>query len=387
MKKNVKIIIALLILFHFSIESSYAANDRKYIVNFKDTVDYSVFEKHNIEVIDAYNYQSSVLVVMDASSKNKLLKSDKINFIEEDILVAGSWVGDSEMNPLEKNYLLLNEKQSPSWGFNSINIQTFHDQDLKGQGIKVGIMDSGIDYNHPDLKVYGGENFVYGEDSDFIDEAGHGTHVAGIVAAIDNSIGTVGVAPESELYAIKVLNSRGIGNLGSIISGIEWAVANKIDVLNMSIAIPNESKALTNALKIANKNNILMVASAGNTGHSDKGSITNPANTKYVIATGSINEDGTQSYFSAVGKELDIMAPGENILSTVPNGYMKSSGTSMAAPHISGLAALILENEPGLSPNKANKILLDSTSKKKVDKFIFGNGIIDANITYEILIN
>lgn len=205
-----------------------------------------------------------------------------------------------------------------------------------GQGVRVGVIDTGIDTSHSDLKVWGGISYVP-RVSSYKDDNGHGTHVAGTIAAIDNSIGVVGVAPEAMLYAIKVLDKRGSGYLSSVVQGINWSIDHDMDVINMSLGANVGSVTLEQALIDAEGAGIIAVSAAGNDGAAVDFPGAYPSN----LAIGAIDTNNVIAYFSSRGPELDFVAPGVNIRSTyMGNTYKSLSGTSMATPHVAGLAAL-----------------------------------------------
>lgn len=217
-----------------------------------------------------------------------------------------------------------------------------------GDPVKVAIVDTGIDRTHPDLQanLMGGYNAINPALS-WTDDNGHGTHVAGIVAAIDNTIGVIGVAPNADLYGVKVLNKRGSGYVSDIIEGIDWAIANDIDVINMSLGSTSYSATFEAACTRAIDAGIVVVAAAGNAGTSG-GAVSYPARYPGVIAVSATDSSNTLAYFSSWGPDVDIAAPGVSILSTYKGGtYATMSGTSMASPHVAGVAALILTQPDG----------------------------------------
>ena len=219
----------------------------------------------------------------------------------------------------------------------------------------------------------GGISFVDGT-TDYLDDNGHGTHVAGTVAALDNEIGVIGVAPQAELYAIKVLDQNGSGSYSDIIAGIEWAIDNNMNIINMSLGGTAKSRTLEKAVNKAYESGILLVAAAGNNGYAKKGTITYPAAYDSVIAVGAVDQNNNRASFSSVGRQLELMAPGVSILSTVPdNGYESYNGTSMASPHVAGVAALVWEAKPNLT-NFQLRNLLNETSTYIGDSFEYGNG-------------
>jgi len=205
------------------------------------------------------------------------------------------------------------------------------DSDNTGNGIKVAVIDTGIDVDYPDLmaNIKGGYNATSKKKS-YDDDNGHGTHVAGIIAAVDNEMGVIGVAPEADLYAIKALDAYGDGYVSDIVEGIEWCIENDIDIINMSLGMANDSVLLNEAVQDAYSAGILMVVAAGN---NYGGDCEIPAAYDEVIAVGAIKTDGSIADFSAING-VDAWAPGVDVYSTYINDiYIDFDGTSMAAPH------------------------------------------------------
>jgi major intracellular serine protease len=218
-----------------------------------------------------------------------------------------------------------------------------------GKGITIAILDTGCDLTHPELKdrIIGGRNFTNDDNGNieiFRDYNGHGTHVAGTIAASRNVKGVVGVAPEANLLIIKVLDRNGSGQYDWIINGISYAIEQKVDIISMSLGGPADVPELHEVIQKAVANNILVVCAAGNEGDGQDATeeLAYPGSYNEVISVGAINLERKISDFSNSNKEVDVVAPGENIVSTYLNGrYAKLSGTSMAAPHVSGALALI----------------------------------------------
>lgn len=221
--------------------------------------------------------------------------------------------------------------------------------ETKGKGIKIAVLDTGCDLSHPDLKdrITGGRNFTDDDNSDpnvFKDYNGHGTHVAGTIAAYENEAGVIGVAPEADLLIVKVLNKDGSGQYEWIINGIHYAIEQNADIISMSLGGPADVPELHDAIKAAVKKNILVVCAAGNEGDGDDSTdeFAYPGCYNEVISVGAVNLERDSSEFTNSHNEIDLVAPGEEILSTFLNGkYATLSGTSMAAPHVSGALALI----------------------------------------------
>ncbi|WCT56957.1 S8 family peptidase [Paenibacillus kyungheensis] len=219
----------------------------------------------------------------------------------------------------------------------------------KGAGIIVAILDTGCDTDHPDLqgRITKGRNFTDDDQSNpdiYEDYNGHGTHVAGTIAAIQNNTGVVGVAPEVNLLIGKVLNKDGSGQIDWIIQGIEYAIEQKVDIISMSLGGPDDVPELHEAIQKAVNSNILVICAAGNEGDNDSNTdeYGYPGYYNEVISVGAINLNRQSSEFSNSNNEVDLVAPGENILSTYLDGkYATLSGTSMATPHVSGAMALI----------------------------------------------
>ncbi len=238
----------------------------------------------------------------------------------------------------------------------------------------IAILDTGIS-GHSDLNVYHQKTYVSGTSSGN-DDNGHGTHVAGIAAAKDNSFGVVGIAPGAKLWAIKVLDRNGEGALSTIIKGIDYIrhyYASQIEVANLSLGCQCESAAFDTAINNAVKAGITFVVSAGNSGND--ASTFSPANNPNVIAVSAIGDsdgkcggtgpntgygrDDALASFSNYGAVIDIAAPGTKIYSTYKgNTYATMSGTSMASPHVAGAAALYEASHPGVSPSEVRNALL-----------------------------
>jgi subtilisin len=214
-----------------------------------------------------------------------------------------------------------------------------------GKGINVAVLDTGIDFNHPDLKA----NYVRGVSlvpgTTPMDDQGHGTHCAGVIAAAKNGAGVVGVAPEASLYAVKVLDKDANGLFGWSIAGIDWCMHHGINIISMSLGCESAPAALELICNSAWERGLLIVAGAGNQNGNpvppQQSNVEYPARYKDVIAVSSIDSTDVIAPNSARGPEVDLCAPGVCIQSTLPGGrYGSLSGTSVACPHVAGVAAL-----------------------------------------------
>jgi type VII secretion-associated serine protease mycosin len=231
----------------------------------------------------------------------------------------------------------------------------------QGEEVIVAVIDTGVDLNHPDLKNRLVEGYnVYTEGSDANDDVGHGTHVAGIIAAeINNYEGIAGMAPNTRIMPVKVLDSSGAGSTYAVAQGIIWAADHGAKVINLSLGNYAEAQFLHDAIRYAYDRDVVLVAATGNDHTESPGY---PAAYEEVIAVGATDSNGQIAQFSNYGAYVDVAAPGVSIASTYPgNQYAALSGTSMASPHAAALAAMIRSVNPSLS-NKQVMDLLRSTS-------------------------
>jgi subtilisin len=213
----------------------------------------------------------------------------------------------------------------------------------QGAGVKVAVIDTGIDCRHPDLQCdfSAGTNIV-SPGAEPMDDNEHGTHVSGTIAGHGDG-GVYGVAPKATLIPVKVLDADGAGSLSDIVKGIDWAAKSGVDVINMSLGGEVGSAALAKAVKSALARGVVVVCAAGNSGP-DPDTVGYPAAYPGVIAVSASDEQNGIASFSSRGAQVAFIAPGVDITSTVPGGgYKKLSGTSMASPHVAGLAALAIE--------------------------------------------
>ena len=208
----------------------------------------------------------------------------------------------------------------------------------KGAGARVAVLDTGVDCAHPDLAPNCAPGYnVFNPGALPADDKGHGTHVAGIIAGALNWRGMVGLAPEAAILPVKVLDSSGSGKISEIIDGIGWAVRNRVDIINMSLGAPKHSEAQSRAVKAARDAGVLVICAAGN----DAGPVNYPAAYPDAVAVTSLDFSSKLAKSSSRGPETDFATPGVRIYSAAPGGsFALMSGTSQAAPHISGMAAL-----------------------------------------------
>jgi len=233
----------------------------------------------------------------------------------------------------------------------------------EGAVIKVADLDTGVDYTHEDLsaKVDLGYDFVNG-DSNPMDDNGHGTHIAGVIGAISNNgVGIAGVSWTARILAIKVLDINGDGNSLDISNGINYAVSHGAKISNMSFGESVSSSTIKAATDNANAAGLLQVAAAGNSGDSNP---FYPAAYDYMISVAATDQNDIRSVWSGgassnFGATIDVCAPGTNVLSTyLTSTYLSKNGTSMAAPHVCGLAALIMARNPSFTAAQARERII-----------------------------
>jgi subtilisin family serine protease len=272
------------------------------------------------------------------------------------------------------------------WGPQIIKAESAWDKvdPAKRARVTIAILDSGINSSHEDLKgsIIPGYDVV-NNDNNTTDVVGHGTHVAGIAAALTNdSTGIAGIASGCKIMPVKVLDDTGSGSDADIIKGIKYATDHGAQVINMSLGGPGSSNALQEAINYATGHGVNIVVAAGN----ENDVIDTPGNCQGVITVGAINRNGKRASYSNFGPKLDVVAPGTDILSTYiggtgPSGYTYFSGTSMAAPFVSGVVALVIATNPNLSPAAVTNIIHQSATKLGDPGFnnYYGYGLVNAD--------
>ena len=282
--------------------------------------------------------------------------------------------------------------QTLPYGIDRVDAEVAHANGQTGSGADVAILDTGIDSDHPDLQANlgAGESFANcgsggftgscafsGNDNacneSWDDDNDHGTHCAGVADAVDNGEGVVGVSTSATLHAVKVLDCGGSGSYSDIAAGIEYTADQSWDVASMSLG-GSQSQVVADAAEYAYNNGVLLVAAAGNSGPCSD-CVGYPAAEPEVIAVSATDSNDDLASFSSTGPEVELAAPGVDILSTLPGGYGKLSGTSMSCPHVAGAGGQLMAN--GYTNTEARNQLGSTAEDIGLSENEQGNGLLD----------
>ncbi|MBJ6361120.1 S8 family serine peptidase [Paenibacillus sp. GCM10012307] len=356
-------------------ETAFNLADRDSLYTEKElnavSLEYDMDFKQSYYHVQKLSLLNGISISLNVDEVNHLLRNPTVESIEEDkpIEIAKTSLTDVSSQELKES------SQTIPWGIHSTGSYLVHSlEQAAGNAVKVAVFDTGI-ASHPDLHIAGGVSFVSSE-ADYEDQNGHGTHIAGTIAALDNAIGVVGVAPQSNLYSVQVIDAAGDGYTSSVLQGIDWAIENNIDIINMSFIASQYSDALHTAIQQAQAAGILIIAAAGNVGAGEN-TVQYPAKYPDVVAVGALDSSHHRLDFSSTGQELDLMAPGFGIISTSLNGeYGVSAGTSTAAAHVTGAAALLRAKYPLWTNNEIVQKLKD-TATPLGDAHEYGAGLIN----------
>lgn len=334
-------------------------------------------QKHDIEIIaEDTECSDDTIAISSLTSRevDELQGEQEIVAIEKDVQVKASGVKNGRR--------MIRKKKKSDTGWNMQMIRGQKENMSQGNDkVKVAILDSGIDYAN-DIEIEKSINLVSDEEISplFIDITGHGSSVAGIIAAQDNDEGITGINPNVQIYSAKVLDDDNTAPVSRVIEGIYWAIEQDVNIINISFGTSTRSVALEKAIQDAYNAGILIIAAAGNTG----AQVEYPAAYEEVMSVGAVNSSGEDSDFSAGGDELEIVAPGEKVPSTGGfGGTVICSGTSMSAPHVAGVASLIWQKDITVS-NEFVRGLLNASANSYGEKEDYGNGLLDADRALEL---
>ena len=316
---------------------------------------------HNRELITAE--LSSIQV-------KELISDPDILYIEEDFFVTANESGAFEING------------DTEWNIETIGAKEAHLMGYLGTGVKVAVLDSGMDKWLQGNLSEGVDLIMKNGKLDVDDLTGHGTAISSIISAPFGNADLLGVAPNAELTAVKVLDSQNSSPISRIIEGIDWCIQNDIDVINMSFGTSNYSIALKEKIQEATQEGLIIVASAGNNG--SNGGLQYPARYDNVIAVASIGTDMQRVDSSATGEGLSVSAPGDQIRTLgLFGGESIVTGTSIATAHVTGAVAILLDKIPNASPEVINA-LIQASAIPLGKSTEYGAGLIDISYALEI---
>ncbi|MES1036273.1 S8 family serine peptidase [Bacillus pumilus] len=347
LKKKIVVVIAFLLALSTALpyhsQAAAPPKETDVIIVYKNQKGKQTAIEESEKVNAQYIHLPAVAVTADEQAVTSLKQDPNIAYVSKNIKVK---LASSTMKQTAaatgQNFLV-----QQSYNLQKLNVKQAIKEGVTGKNVKVAVLDTGIS-PHEDLKVSGGKSFVKYTTS-YKDDQGHGTHVAGTIGALNNDYGTVGVASGAKLYAVKVLDKKGEGDLYSLLRGIDWAISNKMDIMNLSLSFEDNIPILQSAVDAAYKKGLLVVAASGNDGK--KNFISYPAAYNSVIAVSATNEKDKLVSLSNTGKGIEFSAPGEKVISTyLKNEYWYATGTSQAAPHVTGMLALLKQ----LHPKKTN---------------------------------
>ncbi|MCK8816369.1 S8 family peptidase [Natroniella sulfidigena] len=432
MKKIILLTIMMLVMIGCSNDDSYHEGNSGYLTiantEIEQEINPVVSKTSLAEEDEDYSAQELLVKFKDEDIKERILLEYGLSIKKELDGLGVSLVNGAEVERLEKLAEELNQREEvefaelnqrmrtmeltvhptdyyydKQWHYSAVSLPETWYKTTGSKDVTVAVLDTGIDVNHPDLNglVIDGKNFTSDAEDDFYDRNGHGTHVAGSIGALANDQGVVGVNWEVSLLSAKVLADNGSGSNLSTAQGVKWAVDNGADIINLSLGSPFPSATVKEAIDYAYQKDVTVIAAAGNGGNDRVGDpdLKYPAQFETVISVGAVDQNLELTSFSNYGRELDFVAPGQHIYSTVPYGryldsyleevvedeYVRLSGTSMAAPHVAGVAALILAEEPDLTPEEIKERLQRTAQDLGAEDvgrgwdFKYGYGLVNAH--------
>ncbi len=438
LKVGLRVVVCLVMLTGLTSGAANAATGDRKIIIFQDgtsvQVQQQVVERSGSRVLHLLSLINGVAIELPTENAAQTLVA-----LQSDPIVVGIYddLANSGQDGGGDNVIVITPADPPTqefypWGLDTIHVPDVHQQEpgLKGSGVIVAILDTGIDMKHPDLSksIKGGYNAMAGQElRGYQDDNGHGTHMAGIIAARMNRLGVVGAAYQAQMVAVKVLDQNGNGRLSDLINGLGWISTNKIRVVNMSLGFSEDSPLLERAIRHLYAAGVIMVASAGNGGTTcaqdgggddgggddgggdgiaqdgggddgggDAGCETSqkavhyPARYPWVISVAATNGDDKVTGYSQSGK-VDVAAPGGSqsgprIFSTNNGGgYGWGSGTSQAAAHVTGALALVLQKHPKMSYEEAMTLFQETARDLGEPVERQGAGLIDVEAMIKAL--
>jgi len=375
-------------------------------------------EKQYIIISETDEGHSVLTKTMTQNEAADMKLQENIVVVERDGEVSGSWF-DSETNEtrsdvdsvsgsaIDKEFMdifdgwfdnnLFSKEQhekevedsyssEDDWNMNMINVDTgiakAAANSVSGSAIKIALIDSGVNYDE-NINIVERKNFI--EDDENVsylyeDTSGHGTSIAGIISSRENADNDViGINNNAEIYSARVLDDHLDAPISRVVKAIYWAIDKGVNIINISFGTTENSEALKIAIQDACNAGILIIAAAGN-----HAVVEYPAAYAEVMAVGSVDTKGDISDFSPSGNELEVVAPGENIISSAAfGGEMISSGTSLAVAHVVGTASVLWQQDPSASADSI-RCLIDYSANLYGDSKSYGNGLVDLNYALQI---
>lgn len=381
---KLKALLLALILFGIFTSSAIAVRATtgkvSVVVRFKDKIDINAIAQVNGQILKTYKAIPAVAAQIDAELTDFLRSNPHVAYVEIDKekRIQG------QLDEVQAKSGSMQPPQTLPWGVDRIDAEKVWRRS-EGEGINVAIIDTGVDPDHPDLvaNIEGVYSAVPPNVYSVDDHYGHGTHVAGTIAAINNEIGVVGVGPKIDLWIVKA-SAGGILKVTDLLESYDFVINtwfddnpnNNIQVVSMSYG-GGYSQAEDEMLRSAWEMGIILVAAAGN----EAGAVIYPAALPFVIAVSAMNISDQITSWSNRGPEVDLAAPGSRITSTYLRGqYATWSGTSMATPHVSAAAALAIAAHPRITSTEIVRLLYDKAEDLGDPGFdiLFGHGLVDA---------
>ncbi|MEC1681346.1 S8 family serine peptidase [Bacillus mojavensis] len=316
------------------------SNQNEIIVVYKNKDGKETVLDSDAEVEQQYKHLPAVAVKADQKTVKEFKQDPDILYVENNVTFTAA--DNTDLKILSEDADTSDNFEQ--WNLEPIQVKQAWKEGLTGKNVKIAVIDSGIS-PHDDLSISGGYSAV-SYTSSYKDDNGHGTHVAGIIGAKHNSHGIDGVAPEAQIYAVKALDQNGSGDLQGLLKGIDWSIANGMDIVNMSLGTSSDSQILHDAMDKAYEKGVLLVAASGNDGNGKP--VNYPAAYSSVVAVSATDQHNQLAAFSTTGNEVEFSAPGTDITSTYLHQYYATgSGTSQATPHAAAMFALLKQRDPG----------------------------------------
>lgn len=307
--KNIscKLVVSVTLFFSFltigPLAHAQNSSEKEVIVFYKNKAGKETILDSDADVEQQYKHLPAVAVTADQETVKELKQDPDILYVENNVSFTAADSTDfkvlSDGTDTSDNF--------EQWNLEPIQVKQAWKAGLTGKNIKIAVIDSGIS-PHDDLSIAGGYSAV-SYTSSYKDDNGHGTHVAGIIGAKHNGYGIDGIAPEAQIYAVKALDQNGSGDLQSLLQGIDWSIANGMDIVNMSLGTTSDSKILHDAVNKAYEQGVLLVAASGNDGNGKP--VNYPAAYSSVVAVSATNEKNQLASFSTTGDEVEFSAPGQ----------------------------------------------------------------------------